>query len=205
MVARTVWLAVALVLFTVVPSPAQQPTTVQLPSHSTFGVDTSVSVPDRGSMSLGGSGRSSSGSTAFGPSRSYGRQSSASRASVHTRVYDLDAMDRQLLDQAQKSYGKSSVSPSRKTPADASSAATGPAGSVAEARRQHAAETASQEREALKYFAQAERSAASGKPKVARVLYQMAERRASGELKAKIRSRLAELKPAAPPDKVGSR
>ena len=205
MAARTVWLAVPLVLCSVDPAAAQQPTTVQLPSYSTFGVNTSVSAPDRGSMSLGGGGRSSSGSTAFGPSRSYGRQSSASRTSVHARVHDLNAMDRQLLDQARKSYGKPSGSASRKTSGDASSAAAGPPGSVAEARRLHAAETASQERDALKYFAQAERSAAGGKPQVARVLYQMAERRASGELKAEIRRRLDELKPAATADKAGSR
>lgn len=184
------------------PAVAQMPATVQLPSYSYFGVDTSVSVPDRGSMSLGGIGRSSMGSTAFGPvlgprSRSFGRQMSASSTTVHATIHDFDAMDRQLLKQAQKSYGESRRAATGTARGETSSAAAGPAGSVAEARRMYAAERAAQERDAAKYMDQAERAAARGKPQVARVLYQMAERRASGELKAEIRRRMAALKPVA--------
>lgn len=216
MILRISWLSAGLFACCVaqapaqLPATAQLPTTVQLPSYSTFGVDTSVSVPDRGSMSLGGVGRSSSGGAAFGPSlgprsRGYGRQTSARSATDHARVYDLDALDRQTLDQAQKSYGKLPGSARRAARADASSATEGPKGSVAEARRLHDAEQAGQQRDALKYLDQADRAAARGKPQVARVLYQMAERRASGELKAEIRRRLAALKPTAAPEKVGSR
>jgi hypothetical protein len=134
----------------------------------------------------------------LGPrSRSFGRQMSASSTTVHATIHDFDAMDRHLLDQAQKSYGVSRREAARSARGEASSAAAGPAGSVADARRMYAAERSAQERDAVKYMDQAERAAARGKPQVARVLYQMAERRASGELKAEIRERLAALKLAA--------
>lgn len=207
MFARISWFSVGLIACLVSPAAGQLPATVQLPSFSYFGVDTSVSVPDRGSISLDGVGRSSMGSTAFGPvlgprSRSFGRQMSASSTTVHATIHDFDAMDRQLLDrqllgQAQKSYGKSPRAATRTSRGEVSSADAGPAGSVAEARRMYAAERSAQERDAMKYMDQAERAAARGKPQVARVLYQMAERRASGELKAEIRERLIALKPAA--------
>lgn len=202
MFSRISWLSAGMLAGLVSPAVAQLPATVQLPSFSYFGVDTSVSVPDRGSMSLGGVGRSSMGSTAFGPvlgprSRSFGRQMSASSTTVHTTIHDFDAMDRHLLDQARKSYRVSPRAATRTARDEASSAAAGPAGSVAEARRMYAAERSAQERDAVKYMDQAERAAARGKPQVARVLYQMAERRASGELKAEIRERLAALNLAA--------
>ena len=212
MFTRISCLSVGLIACLASPAAAQLPATVQLPSFSYFGVDTSVSVPDRGSMSLGGVGRSSMGSTAFGPvlgprSRSFCRQMSASSTTVHATIHDFDAtdrqlldrqlLDRQLLDQAQRSYGKSPRAATRTSAGEASSAAAGPAGSVAEARRMYAAERSAQERDAVKYMDEAERAAARGKPQVARVLYQMAERRASGELKAEIRERLIALKPAA--------
>lgn len=202
MFSRISWLSAGMLAGLVSPAVAQLPATVQLPSFSYFGVDTSVSVPDRGSMSLGGMGRSSMGSTAFGPvlgprSRSFGRQMSASSTTVHATIHDFDAMDRQLLDQARKSYVISPRAATRTARDEASSAAAGPAGSVAEARRMYAAERSAQERDAVKYMDQAERAAARGKPQVARVLYQMAERRASGELKTEIRERLAALKLAA--------
>jgi len=202
MFTRIAWLSAGMLAGFISPAAAQLPATVQLPSFSYFGVDTSVSVPDRGSMSLGGVGRSSMGSTAFGPvlgprSRSFSRQMSASSTTVNATIHDFNAMDRQLLDQAQKSYGKSPRAATRTARGEASSAATGPAGSVAEARRWYAAEQSAQERDAVKYMDQAERAAARGKPHVARVLYQMAERRASVDLKAEIRERLVALKPAA--------
>ncbi|HUY89612.1 MAG TPA: hypothetical protein VMV10_12830 [Pirellulales bacterium] len=141
------------------------------------------------------------GSTAYGPSfgrrsRGVGRQMSASTTTVHATIHDFDAMDRQLLNQARKSYGGLPGSSRRAARSEQSSAAQAPSGSVAKARRLHAADLAAQESEALKYLNQAERAAARGKPQVASVLYQMAERRASGELKAKVRGRLAALKQA---------
>lgn len=122
---------------------------------------------------------------------------STSRTSVRATVHDFNALDRQWLDRARRSYGSPAGLSGRSADRDPSSAARAPAGSVAEARRLHAAELAAAENETLKYLDQAERAAARGKPQVATVLYQMAERRATGELKAKARRRLAELKLAA--------
>lgn len=200
--ARISWLAAGMFACGLPSAAAQLPTTVQLPSYSVHAVSTTVSAPDRGSIGLSGFGGSSLGSTAFGPSfgprsRGFGRQTSASRTSVHATVHDFDALDRQSLDRARRSYGSATGRSGRSAYGDTSSAAQAPAGSVAEARRLHAVELAAAENEALKYLNQAERAAARGKPQVASVLYQMAERRATGELKAKIRSRLAALKLAA--------
>ncbi len=98
------WLVAAFTIGYASPAAAQVPSTVQLPSYSTYGVSTSVSVPDRGRVSLGGIGRSSSGSTAFGPalgpgSRSYGRQTGSANVDVRVTIHDFDAMDKLLLGQ----------------------------------------------------------------------------------------------------------
>jgi hypothetical protein len=208
---RIFWLAAGLVGWCAAPAAAQQAATIQLPSYSSFGVSTTVSVPDRGSMSLGGVGRSSTGSTAFGPgfgprSRAFGRQTSASSVTVHTTIHDFDAMDKQLLGQAKQSYASSKsarvAEVAGSSSAGSGSAGSAPPGSVAEARRQRAADVAAEQKRALDYMAQAERAAARGQVQVAKVLYQMAERRASGELKADVRQKLAALKPAPSAEKV---
>ncbi|HXT59343.1 MAG TPA: hypothetical protein VN699_11960 [Pirellulales bacterium] len=197
MTKRIFGLAAACIMWDAGPVMAQQASTIQLPSFSYFSVDTTVAAPDRGSMSLGGSGSSSRGSTAFGPSfgpRSwtFGRQSSVSRATVHVRIYDFDAMDKQLLGQARKSYGSSKSARDADAP-ERSSAESAPPGSVAEARRLRGADAAADQKQVLDYLRQAERAKARGKLQVVKVLYQMAERRASGELKADVRRKLAAL------------
>lgn len=207
-------MAIAIGVSAAVPVLAQAPSTVQLPSFSSFGASTTVSAPDRGRASLGGVGRSSSGSTAFGPSlgpssRSFGRQTSATNVDVQTRIHDLNAMDQQVLEQAAKNRNsagrKSSPQSMGAYSSSTSSADQPPPGSVAEARRQHAAEVESQQRQAADYARQAKKAAARGKPQVAKVLYQMAERRAKGELKAEIRKELAALKSPPKPEEITRR
>ncbi len=66
--------------------------------------------------------------------------------------------------------------------------------SVAEAQRLRAAEKASQNNDAMRYVELARGAEESDKPSVARLYYQMAARRASGELKSQILVRLDELK-----------
>lgn len=193
------WLVAALTIGCAAPVAAQVPSTVQLPSYSTYGVSTSVSVPDRGRAYLGGIGGARSGSTAFGPalgpgSRGYGRQTGAGNVDVRVTVHDFDAMDKQLLGQAPAAGNKAARRSFGSARAGLSSAAKAPRGSLAEARRQHAADVEAEQQKALSYVRQAKRAAARGKPKVAKVLLQMAERRASAELKAQIRQELAALK-----------
>jgi hypothetical protein len=175
---------------------AQAPAVVQLPSISTFGVNTSVSVPDRGSTSLGGVGRSSNGSTAFGPSagrgnRSAGSSLSANRNSVHAQIHDAEEMDRQMLARAKggssgKSGAEADAAQRRLATARRSSAGQVPSGSVAEARRQRAAELAAQRDEATESLKRAREAAAAGKTSLAAAFYRQAGRLAAGDLKSQI-------------------
>jgi hypothetical protein len=73
------------------------------------------------------------------------------------------------------------------------SSATRPAPSVAEARRAYEAEAAQKNDGALGYVERARNAEANGKTNVAKIYYQMAYRRASGELKGEILERLRSL------------
>ncbi len=71
---------------------------VQLPAVGSFQVSTTVSVPDQGTASLGGVGRSGTGAVrGWGPNSAIGGQLGASSASVSVTVIDLAAMDEALL------------------------------------------------------------------------------------------------------------
>jgi hypothetical protein len=76
---------------------------------------------------------------------------------------------------------------------DGPSNAERPAMSVAEARRLHAAEEAGQNGEVLALVERGKHAEATGKPNVAKIYYQMALRRASGELKDEILGRIRAL------------
>lgn len=182
---------------------------VQLPSYSVFGVSTSVSVPDRGSISLGGVGRSSSGSTAFGPAlglgnRSFGRSTSASSATQHATIHDFDALDRATLARAARGPRLAASGGSRRAsaysrhsmPRPAASQSTAdspPEGTVEDARRLHRAAAADKDREVLDELAHARRAVEQGRSGVAKVYYRVAARRASGALKETIEREAAEL------------
>ncbi len=87
------------------PATAQQ-VTVQQPLVGVFQVNTTVSVPDRGSAFLGGVRSAASGRSAFGPLRSgssLGLQRDASTATAHVYIHDLHAMDEALLASAEPS------------------------------------------------------------------------------------------------------
>jgi hypothetical protein len=182
---------------------AQAPAVVQLPSFSSFSVDTSVSAPDRGSVSLGGVGRSSTGSTAFGPgigpgNRSFGRSTSSSNTSVRATIHDLDALDRATLDRA--NANRTANKPSggtdharRLAAARQSSAGQVPAGSVADARRQRAAEVVSEQAETNANLKRAREAAAAGKTSVAAMFYKLAAKHASGDLKSQVEKEAAAL------------
>ena len=198
------FLALAVGVVFAARASAQPPSVVQLPSFSFFTVDTTVSVPDRGTASLGGIGRSSTGSTAFGPAlgpanRGFGSSMSANSVSVRASVHDFDALDRTTLNQAARGSGNSRAAkiPRGRAPrppaAPGSSAQRVPPGSVAEARRLHAAEAAAEEAAALSDLERARAAAAKGKTSVAKVLYKMALRRAPGKLKSQIHRELLAL------------
>lgn len=87
-------------------SPARaQHIAVQEPSLETFGVATTVSVPDRGRMSLGGVRRSASARAMYGPVRtghSMGFRDQGTGLSIQARVHDLAELDQAALEAADR-------------------------------------------------------------------------------------------------------
>ena len=98
-------IATVVVLFASSAATAQ---TVQLPEYRVFGVNTTVSVPDRGSALLGGIGTARSGSVSRGVpfgsaipgplfrSRGIGREVGSSTARVTAWIHDFEAMEEDL-------------------------------------------------------------------------------------------------------------
>jgi hypothetical protein len=189
-------------------------TTVQLPTFSFFGVDTTVSVPDGGSTYLGGVNRSSSGSNEFGAApfgpfanRSYGSQTSASSMRVSAYIHDFQAMDEQLLNQPtafNRGQNQPQVQMARavgQRVEDARAASAGrPALDVAGLRAQRLEEERARNSESAGLMERGQAAESAGKLKVARLYYQMAYRKAEGDAKAQALARLeaiSETKPAA--------
>lgn len=185
-----------------------QATAVQLPTYSFFSTATTVSVPDRGSVYLGGVKRAATGRNEFGSpllpfkNRGIGTERSASNMHVSVYIHDFDAMDEYLLSQPTRSnpYG---LQPRRESLAGPAPRgwqpradvppvpAGGPAAmSVAELRAKHLRQQQTQHEEALSFFERGQNAEAAGKANVARIYYQMAARRAGGELKDRIAARL---------------
>jgi hypothetical protein len=95
-------------------APPAQAQVVQLPTFRFFGLSTTVSVPDRGSASLGGVSRSATSRSEHGlpilsrvpvAGRPFGNRAIAGRtetsgASVSAYIHDFEAMDDELLGQA---------------------------------------------------------------------------------------------------------
>jgi hypothetical protein len=179
------------------------PTTVQLPTFSVFSVQTTVSVPDRGGMYLGGlnygaDGRSVRG---FGPlgSRGIGSGRVASGVSVGATIIDNAELDRAVLAEAARRRGASPATSDGKAAEIAATIAPsrGPIESVAALRARSAAkadERADQRAaEVAQWLAKARQAEADGKPAVARVFYQMVARQKDSPLKPQAEARLAAL------------
>lgn len=172
---------------------------VQLPTFRSFGMSTSVVVPDRGAVYMGGNGRAAIGWNELGaPSVPFGNRSpgmlhSAGAVSVSAYVHDFAAMDAYVLNQAsgKRAAGSPPVRASALQRASASSAAQA-VRSVAELRAEHAAEAglSPEVNELLQRGQAAERA---GKVGAARLYYQMAARRAATAERDKILAKLAAL------------
>jgi len=251
------WLVLACGLLAAGTAVAQQrpATTVQLPTFSYFSVGTTVSVPDRGSVYMGGIGRASTGRNEFRtpmlPFRPFkntaiGQERSASQMHVTAYIHDFEAMEEALLGQPSYYQGVAARQPlpqiagashpflsrdpayvagwqpstSAKRAAEmlAQSGATGvspvhgqdargtqqpcklfpvplssaaePQMSVAEAQARRISERATRGQEAVDFFERARQAEAEGKTNVAKIYYQMAARRATGELKEQVLARL---------------
>lgn len=195
---------------------AQAPTTLQFPTFSSFSSSTSVAVPDRGSIVVGGVDRGAEGVVARGvPGASHvpgasrlfrnqavGREVGRSSAQVSVWIHDLRAMDEALLAEARSNRGTSD--PAANDPAAALGGDAGggmaPRGerpvavdSIAEIRRQRALEVDRAETEARDLLRQGDQASVDGKPGVARIYYQMAARRSPSTLGPEIQARLRRL------------
>ncbi len=81
---------------------------VQQPVVDVFRVDTTVSVPDRGSEFLGGVSSARDGRSAYGPvplGTSSGRALSNSAMHTHVYIHDFEWLDLQLLIEAERTFG----------------------------------------------------------------------------------------------------
>ena len=103
---------IAILLLVDRTSFAQQ--VIQQPVVATTAVNTTVSVPDRGSAFLGGVSSAQSGRAQYGPLRSgtnTGISRQATSISTHVYIHDLQAMDEAILNSgpSESSTSKSSI------------------------------------------------------------------------------------------------
>lgn len=208
MAMRIVW-AGFFVLWLAAPLAAQQrrstvgtagpPVTVQLPTFHYFGVGTTVLVPDRGAVMMGGAGSSRAARSSFGgpllpgSGRALGAQTSAGGVGISAWIHDFEALDQAVLDEAaaRRRVVSESETAGLVMPKTLSASHSQ---SIAEIREQQAAAAAAVEQEASDLLAQGERAEAEGKIGAARIYYQMAQRRARGPLRERIAQRLALLR-----------
>jgi hypothetical protein len=202
---------IALTTLAQAQAPQQPPlanlpaTTVQLPTFSVFNVTTTVSVPDRGSISLGGVDRGVDATVSRGPIRNRGIGSSrtASGMSVHATIIDHSELDRAVLAAAAAKRGESPDSAFAK--ADVLSRSVARASdsplpdSVAAIRARTASAADLESTELAGYLAKGRQAEAENKPTVAKVFYQMVARRDHGQLGQQALSRLSALSAPASP------
>jgi hypothetical protein len=194
---------------------------LQLPTFSFVTVSTTVSVPDRGSALLGGikrsqTGRNDAGTPMLGKLPFAGRpfKNSAIGANrmgmnvhVNATIIDLSEMDEYILGSAPTPATPIGAPAGAlghvllpRTPADAgrswqlaATAEAEPPLSVADVQAKRSAQQASRADEAASYFERGRQAEADGKLNVAKIYYQMAARRASGDLKDRVAARLEAL------------
>ena len=169
--------------------------TVQLPTFQMFTIDTTVWVPAGGKTVLGGMGRSAGAGSAigtpFGPTnRALAGRTGASQVSISAQVHDMQALDAAVLAAADARRPGGLKVASGSTPVSLGHA---PSGSVADARQALEAERAADQREAQEYLDKGQRCEADGKLGAARIYYQMASRRAQGDLKTQALAKLDAL------------
>lgn len=175
------------------PAGAQQGVTLQLPTFSFFSVATTVVVPDRGGAYMGGVGRVSSGRSRFGRPGGGGqtafgfeRHAAGLHASAH--IHDLRGMDEALRRGSETDRTRSPL---------LNGQATLP--SLKELENQRLKVEAIGQAEAADFFQRGRDAQAAGKASLAKTYYQMALRRASGELHLQIAAQIEQLDMAPAP------
>jgi hypothetical protein len=197
--------------------------TVQLPTFQSTNVNTTVVVPDRGSVFMGGVNRASSGRNEFGvpildklpyvnrlfKNVGIGQQYSAAPIRMTAYIHDFDEMEEQLLGQPPSTLGMSGrlgqtpaqiaahslmprdpVAAVAWQPKVAETPADRPGAKLADEQARRAVAQETREDEAQKFFERGRQAEADGKANVAKIYYQMAARRATGQLKEQVLAKL---------------
>ncbi|WP_168164480.1 hypothetical protein [Pirellula sp. SH-Sr6A] len=86
---------------------------VQLPTLGTFSISGGALVPDSGGAYLGGHGRGNSGSARYPAATASGQTRSATGASIHATIIDLDELDRMIRSQTQPKQTQLAITPSK--------------------------------------------------------------------------------------------
>ena len=192
-------------LFVASSAFGQRFTTVQLPTYQVFSINTTVSVPDRGAVYLGGVNRSASGSTRRGgllnSSRGFGSGSAASGVSVSAYIHDFEAMDKAVLAEA---YARRA----RRNASTTATAATGlsldsrsiqtRAPRVSDQRKLATSQETARVKRAYNDFALAKRLLTKGKTGAARIMLRNARQNGDENLQVQIEETLASLSSPAP-------
>jgi len=185
---------------------------VQLPTFQFFGISTTVSVPDRGSISLGGDASSSMSGFDYGfpglgqmpiAGRPFGHRAIASHTqtsgiSVSAYIHDFEAMDESLLREGRPltsfesgNVGNPKVHNSRPMVRDSAGRM-----SVAELRRLQSTNRTQMAASARRDFDRARQLLAEGKTGVAKVYLQQAGKTTDPALRAEVTAILRGLSPS---------
>lgn len=159
--------------------------TLQLPSFSQFGVDTTVIVPDGGAAALAGDRAAAASSNRFGPrggSRALGAARGASQVGVTARIHDPQQAERELSIAAHRSSSRVPLAES----AARGRTRDGSPPSVAELTARRAADDATQDRKARELFDKGRRAQAAGRNSLAATYYRTSAGQASEKLRREI-------------------
>lgn len=196
----------ALVALTLIPTFALAQSgadvTLQLPSFSSFGVNTTVVVPDRGPSPIARERQEfyqRSMYRGLPNQRSLGLARRDASLGVTAQVYDPRAAEAELLREFRErraTWARNSVVPIGR-PQHVAADALPALGSVADLERERAARIAARTREAEEYLIQARAARQAGKSGVAAVYYGMAASRADTQLKPVIEAEARQSRSAA--------
>jgi hypothetical protein len=206
--------AAATVLVVVSHAPAQ---TIQLPTFGYTTVATTVKVPDRGQVHMGGINRARLNRRQIGTpligrlpvigrpfnNVGIGRELSSSHISATAYIHDFEAMDQALLAEAAARRGGGMVA-RRGTTAPRRIGLNPAAPSVAQLQRRPATPTKTVDDEMQDLLNRARSAEAKGKPHVAKIFYRMISREATGSLKELAQNRLDQLNGVVP-SKIATR
>jgi hypothetical protein len=196
------------VLLLMASASAVNAQTVQLPSFSSFGVDTTVVVPDRGAASLGRNSRMATGGTdvnGIPRQRAIGLNRQTGGQQVMAQIHDPREADAALLNQA---GGPRAAGKDRAVPSAVSVPRAGvdeALGSVVELERRRAESRFAAQRVAYAAFEKGRQAQAAGKNAVAAVYYRTAAKQADATLRKTIETELRRMSSRQVPSGKGSR